>query len=107
MNFNEEYKKFIDNFSRFISKDVYITNKMYTTYLQKYKYLTQNIHHNNIYYKQIKEIITNKDKFIKKHNLNYINQKLKEYDSYFDNMFIDVDKNIKLDINQKKAYFLR
>ena len=103
MNINEEYKKFIDNFSRFMSKDIYITNKMYSTYLNKYKYLTQNIHHDNIYYKQIKQIITNKKNFIKKHNLNFINKKLKEYDKYFDEMFANIDKNIKLDINQKKA----
>ena len=35
----EEIKKFILKYKKFITKDVYITNKMYYTFLQKYKYL--------------------------------------------------------------------
>lgn len=40
---------------------------------------------------------------IKKHNKEYINNQLLINKDYFDNMFSNVDKNIKLDEEQRKA----
>ena len=44
--------------------------------------------------------ITEEDR--KKHNKKYIETKMKEEKEYFDNMFKKIDKNIKLDENQRK-----
>jgi DNA helicase-4 len=43
------------------------------------------------------------DRFIEKHNKNYIENKLIELKSYFDALFLNVDKNILLDEEQRKA----
>ena len=99
----EEIKKFILKYKKFITKDVYITNKMYYTFLQKYKYLYNYIHHDNINYTFLRDIIIKKKQILKKHNANYINKKLIDYKDYFDNMFKNIDKYILLDDNQRKA----
>ena len=98
-NIEEELTNYINKYKRFMSKDIYITDKMYTTFLNKYKYLYQYLHHDHPYYHFLKEIIIDKNKIIKRHNIQYLNHKLKEYDDYFNNMF----KDIKLDLDQKKA----
>ena len=35
---NEEIEKFIIKYKKFMTKDIYITNKMYYTFLKKYKH---------------------------------------------------------------------
>ena len=51
----------------------------------------------NKYYKNISDLQ------IKIHNEKFIQKKEKEYKNYFNNMFKDVDNNIKLDHEQIKA----
>ena len=40
---------------------------------------------------------------LKKHNTKFINDKIIEYKDYFDQMFRDIDPNVKLDEEQIKA----
>lgn len=100
---NEEIEKFIIKYKKFMTKDIYITNKMYYTFLKKYKYLYTYIHHNNSNYDFLRNIVINQKQLIKRHNSNYVNRKLIEHKEYFDNMFKNIDKNILLDDNQRKA----
>lgn len=37
------------------------------------------------------------------HNSSFVNRKLREYEAYFDNLLIDIDKNIRLDEEQRRA----
>ena len=41
--------------------------------------------------------------YLKSHNFFYILMSLSKYKSYFDNLYIDIDANIRLDINQRIA----
>ena len=100
---DEEISKFIIKYKKFMTKDVYITNKMYYTFLKKYKYLYNYIHHNNTNYIFLRNIVVKQKQLIKRHNYNYVNRKLIEYKEYFNNMFKTIDKNILLDDNQRKA----
>ena len=76
---------------------------MYYTFLKKYKYLYTYIHYNDNNYNFLRNIIINQKQLIKRHNSNYINRKLIEHKEYFDNMFKNIDENILLDDNQRKA----
>ncbi len=100
---NEEIEKFIIKYKKFMTKDIYITNKMYYTFLKKYKYLYTYIHHNDTNFNFLRNIVINQKQLIKRHNSNYVNRKLVEYKEYFDNMFKNIDENILLDDNQRKA----
>lgn len=40
---------------------------------------------------------------LESHNTNYINRKLIEYKYYFDHIFDDIDRNLNLDIEQRRA----
>ena len=99
----DEIEKFIIKYKKFITKDIYITNKMYHTFMQKYKYLYTYVHHNNKNYTFLRDIVIKQRQIVKMHNTNFVNKKLIDYKDYFDNMFKDIDKNILLDKNQRKA----
>lgn len=92
-----------------MTKDIYITVKMYDTFTDKYKYLYDECYLNRSYlkddksYENILKIIKDKNKLLKKHNRKYVDDKLVKYKDYFDNMFIDIDKNIILDKEQREA----
>ena len=51
-NINEEIEKFLEKFSRFLSKDIYINIKMYNSFLDKYNYLYKECLNNIAYYKE-------------------------------------------------------
>ena len=56
---NEEIEKFIIKYKKFMTKDIYITNKMYYTFLKKYKCLYTYIHHNDSNFKFLRNIVIN------------------------------------------------
>ncbi len=98
-NINEEINNYIQKYKQFISKDIYITKKMYSIFLNKYKYLYPYIHHDHPQYKFLKEIVTDKNKIIRVHNHKYLNHKVKTYNDYFNTITL----NTPLDNNQKQA----
>ena len=105
----EEIDNYLVKYKKFMTKDIYITVKMYDTFTAKYKYLYDECYLNRSYlkddksYENILKIIQDKNKLLKKHNRKYVDDKLVKYKDYFDNMFIDIDKNIILDKEQREA----
>lgn len=106
---NEEIDNYLDKYKKYMTKDIYITSRMYDTFIDKYKYLYEyldskkEILSNNIKYTNILKIVKDKNKLLKKHNRSYVDDKLIKYKDYFDNMFSSVDKNIILDTEQREA----
>ena len=104
-----EINKYLDKYKKYMTKDIYITSKMYDTFVSKYKYLYEECEqnnynpNNNIKYENILKIKRDKNKLLKRHNREYVDDKLNKYSEYFNNMFISIDKNIKLDKSQKEA----
>ena len=104
-----EINKYLDKYKKYMTKDIYITSKMYDTFVSKYKYLYEECEQNNynpsnnIKYENILKIKRDKNKLLKRHNREFVDDKLNKYNEYFDNMFISIDKNIKLDKSQKEA----
>lgn len=104
----EEIDVFLNKYKKFMTKDIYITSKMYDTFVNRYKYLYDemekiNYSKENIKYENILKIKKDKNKLLKKHNRAYVDDKLIKYNDYFNNMFKDIDKNIILDTRQKEA----
>lgn len=97
----QDLTNYIDKWSRYLSKDIYISTNMYNSFLNKYKYLyeecNENIDYfkNNINYLKIKKINDKKIKFIKDHNKKYLKKHLKINKDYFDNMYDKISLNIK------------
>lgn len=106
---NEEINNYLEKYKKFMTKDIYITVKMYDTFTNKYKYLYDECYLKRSYlkdnknYENILKIINDKNKLLKKHNRKFVDDKLKKYKEYFDNMFINIDKNIILDKEQREA----
>ena len=106
---NEEIDNYLDKYKKYMTKDIYITSRMYDTFIDKYKYLYEyldskkEILSNNIKYTNILKIVKDKNKLLKKHNRSYVDDKLVKYKDYFDNMFSNIDKNIILDTEQREA----
>ncbi len=90
---DEELKGYLDKWSRFLSKDVYISSNMYDKFVEKYKYLyiECDTHidkvKDNINYLKIKKIKSRKIKFIREHNKKYLINHLSLDKEYFDNMY--------------------
>ena len=106
---NDEIENYLVKYKKFMTKDVYITIKMYDTFTSKYKYLYDECKNNRSYlknnknYENILKIMTDKNKLLKKHNRKFVDDKLIKYKDYFDNMFTNIDKKIVLDTEQREA----
>ena len=105
----EEIDNYLTKYKKFMTKDIYITVKMYDTFTNKYKYLYDECYLKRSYLKDNKKyinilkIVNDKNKLLKKHNRSYVDDKLIKYKDYFDNMFVDIDRNIILDKEQREA----
>lgn len=92
---------FLDKYTRFMTKNIYISNKMYCNFLKQYDYLYQILerdrflYNDNKKYKKIMDIKLNKMKLIKLHNQKYLKEALNKYQSFFD----EIDE--KLDIRKR------
>jgi len=106
---NEEINNYLDKYKKFMTKDIYITIKMYDTFTNKYKYLYDECYLKRSYlkdnknYDSILKIINDKNRLLKKHNRKFVDDKLDKYKEYFDNMFTSIDKKIILDKEQREA----
>lgn len=85
---------FLDKYTRFMTKDIYISTKMYNNFLNNYNYLYKTLdkerflYSDNKLYKKIMDINSNKNKILKLHNSKYLNNALKKYNSFFDKLII-------------------
>ena len=106
---NEEIINYLEKYKKFMTKDIYITVKMYDTFTNKYKYLYDECYLNRSYlkdnknYEIILKILNEKNNLLKQHNRKFVDNKLIKYKEYFDSMFNDIDKKILLDKEQREA----
>lgn len=99
MNRSLDVNSCLNDFNILTTIDKYISVNDYNSFLNKYNYIISN----NDKLKNIKE---NGLKLIKKHNEEFVSKKLISLASYFDNILKDVDPNIILDENQRKAVLI-
>lgn len=99
-------KKFINNYVLFIQEDKYISKKELNNFIFENKKIINQIESEVFFSNDINkalDIIKNLHKYIKKHNDIFIKSKLIEEKTYFDNMFKNIDAEIKLDTEQRIA----
>lgn len=95
---------FLDKYTRFITKNIYISKYLYNNFMDSYNYLFEELekniflYENTNKYKKVKKILDNKDKLLKHHNQNYLKDTLLKYNNYFDNIY----SKEELDINKRK-----
>lgn len=105
--FEEELDNFLNKYKNFMTRDIYITSKMYDNFISKYKHLYEKLeklnYKENIQYENALKTKIDKNRLLRKHNRAFVDDKLIKYNDYFNNMFKEVDKNIILDTKQKEA----
>lgn len=98
---------FINKYTRFMTKDIYINNKLYQNFLNQYNYLYQELENKsilfreNIKYKKIINIKENQTNLLKLHNQKYLKKALLKYQPFFEELNYD-----NLLDNNKKAIIL-
>lgn len=98
-----DIEKFLNKYTRFMTKNVYISKLMYNNFLDSYIYLYERLENDailyreNLQYKKMIDIRDNKDKLLKLHNRKYFKKSLTSYSVFFEEMKL---KN-KLELNQK------
>ena len=98
----------IKEFNLLFNQDNYISKKVFDKFLDKYSDTfnlvlkeKQELVSDN--YKKIIQIMDNGYRMVDNYNKKYTERKLIEYKDYFDNMFKNIDSNILLDNEQRKA----
>lgn len=98
-----DVEKFIDKYTRFMTKNIYISHDLYTQFLSCYEYLYQELtdkkflYCENEQYQKVMDIKENKDKLVKLHNQKYLKYALKKYSSFFE----QIDSTQKLDVTRR------
>lgn len=108
---NLELNNCFDEFQNMLLSDNYINLKTYNNFLDKYKDTLEMITKDYLKLDELtirkgKSILNNGYKIINKRNKKFVDKKLEDNKNYFDNMFITIDKNIKLDDEQRKAIIM-
>ena len=99
---------FLNKYTRFMTKDIYISNKMYSSFLGQYSYLfdildkDRFLYNNNKLYKKIRDISLDKGALVRLHNQKYLERAIVKYESFFSGIKL---KN-KLDVRGKKIVLL-
>ena len=100
----------IKEFYELYNSDDYISKKVYDDFVDKYQDLFQNFlkygDNQTEIYKKMMILSQSGYAMIDKHNENYVTKKLEQYKDYFDHMFDEVDANILLDEEQRKAILI-
>ena len=108
--FLEQVSNFVREFDVIYHKDMYISKKIYDNFLDKYTDIINLINkypkYNDEVYNKFITIIDKGYSVIDKRNNLYINYKLEQEKNYFDNMFKEIDPNIMLDLEQRKAIII-
>lgn len=99
-----DIEKFLNKYTRFMTKKIYINHSMYNQFLNQYDYLYQELEKNtflyceNAKYKKMMNIKQNKNNLIKLHNKKYLQQALKKYQCFFNS----IDSQNQLDDNSRR-----
>ena len=72
-------------------------DKLFTTKLQNKEYISKHL------FNSINSNIIPENFDLEKYNNEVLEKELIEYKDYFDNMYLEIDPNIKLDTEQRKA----
>ena len=94
---------FLDKYTRFITKDIYISNKIYNNFLDNYNYLYEILdkdrflYADNKLYKKIIDINNGRNSLLKLHNTKYLKSAINKYNSFFDKVIVSE----KLDTKSK------
>ena len=81
---NYAIDNFLDKYTRFMTKDIYISFLMYKRFLDQYKYLYNDLlkerdfYSNNKKYLKVMDIFSNDYKLVRLHNQKYLNRILKK-----------------------------
>ncbi len=106
----ENIETCIKDFEKLNSQDIYISKKQYDEFVDKYQDSFENFpkyaEEDSEIYIKMKDLSQNGYQKIEKHNRKFIQRKLEEYKDYFDHMFDEVDPEIKLDEEQRKAILI-
>lgn len=106
----QQFINCINDFYKLYDKDLYISKKTYEKYIDNYKdifpLLNKYNNKENKIYKRMLSIAQNGYKIIDIRNKKYIEKHLNEEKEYFDNIFLEVDPNIILDENQRRAILI-
>lgn len=107
----EELKKCCDVFQEMLLDNQYINLKKFNKFLDTYSDVLSlssklDFENNDELKLKVFSIVNNGYEIIEKRNQKFIGKKLEEYKEYFDNMFLNVDPNIKLDNEQRKAILI-
>lgn len=106
----ENMEACLKDFDDLNNQDQYISKKKYDEFVDKYQDYFQNFskyaEENSEIYQRMKELSQNGYQMIDDHNEKFVQKKLEEYQDYFDHMFDEVDPNIKLDEEQRKAILI-
>lgn len=87
---------FLEKYTRFMTKDVYISKEMYDSFLDGYSYLYKRLkkdellYRENSKYKKMFNILNNKDKLLKLHNKKYLKKNINKLE-----VSSEVDNNMK------------
>ena len=85
---------FLNKYTRFMTKDIYISNKMYFSFLRQYSYLfdildkDRFLYNNNKLYKKIRDISLDKGALVRLHNQKYLERAIVKYESFFSGIFL-------------------
>lgn len=106
----EEIKKFIYDFDQLYKNDSYISKKTYDKFIDDHSYVIdyadKKFDEEDHFIKKYRLILNKGYEAIDKRNKQYLEFHLKKDKDYFDNMFKDVDENIVLDEEQRKAILI-
>ena len=91
---------FLDKYTRFMTKNIYITTNMYDTFLNQYKYL-YNSNINDKYFnekkkKRITDIYNKKNLLISLHNKKYFKTALNRHSPFLDSLNPDLSTREKM-----------
>ena len=109
--FFESMEQCLFEFELLYNKDKFISKKEYDKFLEKYEGVFRNLKShaelsNTREYHKLLNLANDIDKLFSVKNKLFIDNKLNEYKEYFDNMFIDIDPNIVLDEEQRRAILI-
>lgn len=108
--FSVEVKKCVDEFYKLYLDDNYLSKKKYDNFLDSYKDVFDLIakfqDSDDDNYKKVLIIAQRGYEMVDFKNKKYIEKSLIEHKDYFDNLFKDVDSNILLDEEQRKAILI-
>lgn len=108
-----DINNFLNKYTRFLSKDIYINNNTYQAFMNQYQYLYQKLkedqflYQENPDYQKVEKIKTEEKDLLKLHNQKYLKRKNEEYISFFkENEILDNNqKNMILSNENKLVYF--